>query len=106
MTAGMYTNFIKTSNPSLSPSDANGRGGSGEAATEWPAWRVDEPMLVNLNQSGGRPYSVMTGSGVVVTQFRGEGLRNAFGRHRADLWEGGRGARCQVWREVGALVPM
>ena len=40
-----------------------------------------------------------------ITEFGGEGLRNAFELVDADAWEGGRGARCDFWRSIGRLVP-
>ncbi|KAK5654329.1 hypothetical protein OQA88_7507 [Cercophora sp. LCS_1] len=103
----IYGNFIKAGNPSLSREDANGRSGGGEnAASRWPVWKVEEPVLVNLNQTGGRAYTTLSSVGVSVTQFRGDGLRNQFEAAGADEWEGGRGKRCEVWRGLGRFVPM
>lgn len=60
--------------------------------------------MLNLNQTGGEPYAGPLINGVGVTQFRGPGLRNEFAVVDARAWEGGRGARCEFWREVGPLV--
>lgn len=106
----IFTNFITTNTPSLSPRDANGRlSADPEAphpASDWPVW----PAFVNINQTGGEAYTVYVADGRVgVTQFRGKGLRNAISVvGDAGAWEGGRGGRCDVWRglALGGFVPL
>ncbi|KAK1827310.1 alpha/beta-hydrolase [Podospora conica] len=106
----LYTNFITTNNPSLAPLDANGRSSPDPAApnpaTAWPPWTGANPVLLNINQTGGRGYTAYTASGVGVTQFRGPGLRNRMALAEAYAWEGGRGGRCEVWRGLGGVVPL
>ncbi|KAK4223737.1 lipase 4 [Podospora fimiseda] len=106
--AEIYGNFIINDNPSISIQDANGLSsltpGATNPATNWPAWTENNPALMNLNQTGGVPYTAVSLIGVPVTQFRSPGLRNNFTRANAYAWEGGRGARCELWRELGPYV--
>ena len=60
--------------------------------------------MLNLNQTGGEPYAGAPINGVGVTQFRGPGLRNEFSVVDGYAWEGGRGGRCEFWKEVGPFV--
>ncbi|KAK0644577.1 inactive carboxylesterase 4 [Cercophora newfieldiana] len=106
----IYGNFIVNDNPSLSAADANGASSSTPAKpnpiTNWPPWTTTgSPILINLNQTGGTPYTAMTSLGISVTQFRGPGLRNNFTAAEAYPWEGGRGKRCDLWREISIFVP-
>lgn len=48
---------------------------------------------------------MVTAQGIIVTQFRGPGLKNNISVVDAWAWEGGRGKRCEVWRELGVWVP-
>ncbi|KAK4449570.1 alpha/beta-hydrolase [Podospora aff. communis PSN243] len=106
----IYGNFIISGNPSLSAADANGASSSTPARanpiTDWPPWATTgNPILINLNQTGGTPYTAMTSLGIPVTQFRGPTLRNNFTAGEAYPWEGGRGKRCDFWREISIFVP-
>ena len=62
-------------------------------------------MQLNINQTGGRPYSTYSVTGAVVTQFREPGLRNRLSFVNAYEWEGGRGERCDFWRGLSPVVP-
>ncbi|KAK0616822.1 inactive carboxylesterase 4 [Immersiella caudata] len=106
----IYGNFIITGNPSLSAADANGASSStptnANPITNWPPWATTgSPVLINLNQTGGTPYTAMTSLGIPVTQFRGPTLRNNFTAAEAYPWEGGRGKRCDFWRDISIFVP-
>ena len=93
----IWGNFIAKSDPSL----------ASEAATKtWPGWQAGVySKLVNLNETGGIPYEVATQFGVNITQFKDPGLENAFSVANAYQWEGGRGKRCEFWREIAETVP-
>lgn len=105
----IYGNFITADNPSLTAADANGRSSSTTSnpnpATQWPRWDPSRPVLLNLNQTGGTPYSVISQLGIPVTQFRGPGLQNEFTLADAYTWEGGRGGRCEFWKGMSRFVP-
>lgn len=73
----------------------------------FPTWNPGQPLQLNLNQTGGSPYS---GPGFTmradnVTLYREPGLMNQIGVVDAWTWEGGRGVRCEFWRGVGGIVP-
>ncbi|KAI4235595.1 MAG: hypothetical protein LQ352_008076, partial [Teloschistes flavicans] len=79
------------------------------AASQWPPFTLAAPYQLNLNQSGGVPFSAAPYPGITnlvnVTQFANPGLRNDFSLVNAYTWEGGRGMRCDFWRSVGGIVP-
>ena len=96
------------SNPSIPSAVANGANSSAgtNSASDWPAYSDASPYQINLNETGGVPYSVAGAiSGQNVTQFEDPGLVNDITLVDAYNWEGRRGARCDFWREVGAQVP-
>lgn len=107
---GIYGNFVTGNNPSISNEIANGASSedlsASHQAADWPCWNDDEQLMLNLNQTGGVPYTAGPVNGVGVTQFRGPGLRNELAVVDARAWEGGRGERCEFWREVGSSIPV
>ena len=75
-------------------------------ATNWPPWSLAKPYQINLNESGGTAFEAEAlFIDVDITEFGGRGLGNGFELVEAYTWEGGRGARCDFWRRVGAIVP-
>ncbi|KAK0712111.1 Alpha/Beta hydrolase protein [Lasiosphaeris hirsuta] len=105
-----WGNFITTGNPSISNAVANGASAANvsaaNAASAWPAWSEAQPSLVNLNQTGGTPYQLVTQWGVSVTQFAQPGLRNAISVvANANAWEGGRGDRCAFYKSLAPSIP-
>lgn len=107
---GIYGNFITANNPSISNRVANGASAeepnAPHPAAEWPRWEDDKHLMLNLNQTGGEPYATYGINGAQITQFRDPGLRNEFAVVDAYVWEGGRGERCEFWREVGPFLPL
>lgn len=108
----IWGNFITRSNPSIPAEIANGPNSTSATspATDWPPWNVTQPYQLNLNESGGTAFEAATlafvsPNGPEITEFGGPGLRNSFELVDAYTWEGGRGARCDFWRSVGAIVP-
>ncbi|MCJ1457356.1 hypothetical protein MMC28_007724 [Mycoblastus sanguinarius] len=118
----IWGNFVTTKNPSLSSPDeiANGPNNNNNstlltttttsvaAASDWPVWTLANPYQLNLNESGGIPFSSQTGidpTAPNITLFENPGLVNSFEIVNAYTWEGGRGFRCDFWRSVGAIVP-
>ncbi|KAK4466447.1 lipase 4 [Cladorrhinum samala] len=105
----IYGNFVISDDPSISDRDANGPSSlntnAPNPASNWPRWTEDNPALLNLNQTGGVPYTAISLIGKPVTQFRDPGLRNNFTLANAYAWEGGRGRRCQFWRDLSPYVP-
>lgn len=105
----IWGNFITGNNPSISNAVANGASapdpGAPNPASSWPAWSDATPVQINLNETGGTPYTVTEMWGAVVTQFSDPGLRNAISSADAYAWEGGRGKRCDFWKEMSPQVP-
>ena len=79
----------------------------GNAATNFPAWSLAQPLQLNLNQTDGTAFSSMSFSTTApnITEFEEPGLMNDFEIVNAYTWEGGRGVRCDFWRSVGPIVP-
>ncbi|KAK8058181.1 hypothetical protein PG994_008629 [Apiospora phragmitis] len=99
----IWGNFIVSGSPVISMADATA--GLSNAATPadgggsiyWPAYTLAAPYQMDLNTTGETPpyYYVRNGSGIV----------NTFRLVNATSWEGGRGARCEFWRDVAPRVP-
>jgi hypothetical protein len=63
--------------------------------------------MVNFNQTGGTPTRADAGFGLGEVAVNVEpGLENAFREVDAETWEGGRGKRCDFWRQMAPKVPM
>ena len=105
----MLGNFIMFDNPSISNLLANGPSSLAASvpnpASDWPRWTEASPMILNLNTSGGTPYTWWAPNGATVTQFKMPGLQNNFTIANAMDWEGGRGKRCEIWKKLSPLVP-
>jgi len=107
----MWGNFITDKDPSISNELANGNGSAAvNAASGWPVFTTrgyGAYRMLNLNETGGQEYSahVVAYPAPNATQYEGPGLENDFRVVDAYGWEGGRGARCDFWRQVGARVP-
>jgi carboxylesterase type B len=65
-----------------------------------------EALFVNLNETGGTPYTTQLYWGPTVTQMAEPGLRNAFGLGSGVTWEGGRKARCDVYLSLADSIPL
>ncbi|KAK1828639.1 acetylcholinesterase [Podospora conica] len=105
----IWGNFVKTGNPSLSNAVANGASAANPSAAHpasaWPTWNPSSPQLMNLNQTGGSPATVMTNWGTAVTQLVGPGLQNSLSVASATTWEGGRGGRCDFYKSLAPSIP-
>lgn len=110
----IWGNFITQNNPSISASIAAGGNASMSSSTapanpitNWPVYTVANPYQINLNETGGQAYAAPSFSRNApnITQFQNPGLKNDFQLVDAYAWEGGRGARCDFWRSVAAIVP-
>lgn len=103
-------NFVTKDNPSISNAIANGAASRNpnrrNAASSWPAFAPEAPYQININETGGVPYvDSFRSNNVNFTAIEGPGLVNNITLVDAWTWEGGRGARCEFWRNIGAGVP-
>jgi len=97
-------------NPSITNQIANGASSPNpnvaNPAANFPKWALVNPTQINLNQTGGVPYtSQVFGVPVPVVQYMQPGLRNDIKAANAYTWEGGRGQRCDFWRTMSPSVP-
>lgn len=104
----MVGSFINTGNPSISRAIANGPSATDPTAdndaSNWPAWTSARPAFINMNTTGGTPVPKVASWGTGI-QFIGPGLRNYFRAADAYPWEGGRGKRCDFWRDTSRVKP-
>jgi hypothetical protein len=107
----MWGSFIINDSPVISIQNAKG-GASNATAPEdsdgnifWPLWNDSSPMMMNLNTTGGRLVHHTVNNDLAYWLREELGVTNDFRLASANSWEGGRGGRCQFWREVGPRVP-
>ena len=107
----MWGSFIINDSPVISIQDAKG-GTSNATAPEdsdgnifWPPWDDSSLMIMNLNTIGGRLVYHTVTNDLAYWLREQPGVTNDFRLASANSWEGGRGRRCQFWREVGPRVP-
>ena len=105
---GIWGNFIVSSDPSISNKIANGASSPNpnapNPASSFPKWTLTNPQQINLNQTGGTPYT-SNQFGFDVVQYMQPGLRNNITAANAYTWEGGRGQRCDFWKTMSPNVP-
>ena len=105
----IWGNFVIRDDPSLDAVVVNGANStsSNAQALAFPEFDLRTTLQVNLNETGGTPYSAANAvpGNMNVTQLRDPGLENALSIVDAYAWEGGRGRRCDFWRSVGKVVP-
>ncbi|KAF7929047.1 hypothetical protein BELL_0312g00060 [Botrytis elliptica] len=85
---------------------------SAAGAGVWPLWKTDgygAYQMLKLNMTGGQPTEVVwtaaDGLSLNLTESTGSGLEADLAIVNAYDWEGGRGARCDFWAEIGSEVP-
>lgn len=82
------------------------------ASGSWTEWFADGTQgyrMLNINMTGGVPkvisWTPVGGTAINVTQMVDPGLGGQFRMVDATNWEGGRGRRCDLWRNLGPAVP-
>lgn len=105
----IWGNFVTMNNPSISAQIANGDSSQNpnapNPATSFPPFSIYAPYQLDLNQTGGMPFTAGPISGKNVTEFMNPGLQNRISLVNAYTWEANRGVRCDFWRAVGGIVP-
>jgi hypothetical protein len=75
----------------------------------WPSWEAEMGYkMLNLNMTGGVPSPATfntADASINITRSIGPGIEADFAIVDAWSWEGGRGERCDFWKQIGALVP-
>ncbi|EXJ80631.1 hypothetical protein A1O3_06915 [Capronia epimyces CBS 606.96] len=106
----IWGQFVTTNNPSIPSNIANGASSNSSAtsndASNWPPFSLSSPYQINLNQTGGTPFSTsIVQIGRNITEYGNPGLQNNITLVNAWTWEAGRGDRCEFWRSMGSIVP-
>lgn len=101
-----FGNFVVHSNPSISNLEANGvstGNSSSNPASAWPPYSFAAPNMMDLNTTCPDPI-VPSGFGQAAGPACESG-NNTIRLVNGWTWEGGRGARCDMWKSLGELVP-
>ncbi|CAN9340330.1 unnamed protein product [Alternaria alternata] len=90
----IWGQFITAANPATAKGLMN---------LTWSVWAQDgNSKMLNLNITGGVPYSAPQLTGINITEYADPGLQNDFTVVNALEWEGNRGARCELWRRIAS----
>jgi carboxylesterase type B len=97
----LWGGFVGSGDPRLL------RMGEGKVVGNWTPYTFGHPVMLNVNQTGGTRQPVDASlspflQGVDADWYIGPGLRGKLEVVDGETWEGGRGKRCEFWREVGA----
>lgn len=88
----IWGHFVTAANPATAKGLTN---------LTWPTWAKDgHGKMLNLNITGGVPYSAPQLTGTTIAEYTDPGLQNHFTVVNALEWEGNRGARCELWRGI------
>ncbi|EXJ66348.1 carboxylesterase 2 [Cladophialophora psammophila CBS 110553] len=105
----IWGSFITSDNPSIPNAVANGLSSNStfsNPASDWPPFKMYSPYQINLNVTGGTPFSFnLSYIKANLTEYGEPGLVNNFTLVDAYTWEAGRGYRCDMWRSLGSIVP-
>ncbi|KAL6713453.1 hypothetical protein ACLMJK_008918 [Lecanora helva] len=107
----IWGSFIVNGSPVISIADASGnaanatvpRGKGGNL--DWPTYDDKKYIQMDLNTTGGTVKVIPVTPDYSYDIREGPGVTNDFRLADADTWEGGRGERCRVWRELAPRVP-
>jgi carboxylesterase type B len=94
----IWGHFVTAANPATA---------KGLTKLTWPAWTEDgHSKMLNLNITGGVPYSAPQLTGATITEYTDPGLQNDLSVVHALKWEGNRGSRCELWRSIASKMPI
>lgn len=107
----VWGSFIVHDNPTVTVGDATAGyvnatvpvGAYGNV--NWPRYTAEQPYMMDLNTTGGYLTQVVVTPDLSYYERMGPGIVNSFRLVDALSWEGGRGSRCEFWRNVSARVP-
>lgn len=107
----VWGNFIVNDDPAITLDDAaagyaNATAPAGaDGNINWPQYTAEQPYMMDLNTTGGELTQVVVTEDLEYYLRVGAGIVNNFRLADALSWEGGRGQRCDFWRNVSARVP-
>ncbi|KAL4917397.1 Alpha/Beta hydrolase protein [Aspergillus aurantiobrunneus] len=104
----MWGNFIVHNTPVISVSDATANRSNSTVPVDergygdiaWPHFTVDAPLQMDLNMTGGTIRHHVVTEHLSYFLREDPGVVNAFRLADAYSWEGGRGERCEFWRDI------
>ena len=106
----VWGNFIVHDDPTITLDEATAGYANATAPTgtdgniNWPQYTAEKPYMIDFNTTGGDLFQVVAGP-LSFYERIGTGTVNKFRLVDALSWEGGRGDRCNFWRDVSARVP-
>ncbi|KAL1623317.1 hypothetical protein SLS56_008317 [Neofusicoccum ribis] len=68
--------------------------------SDWPRRTALDPLMQNVNLTGGTPVDTKFDETLTVKKLEGPGIVPEFTEVNAETWEGGRGARCRFLRSL------
>lgn len=107
----LWGNFIMNNSPVIPTIQASGNATNATVPRghgsdlHWPMYSNTSNIQMNLNTTGGTVQSVLVTPSYSYDLRLDPSVSNDFRLVNADTWEGGRGSRCQFWREVAPRVP-
>ena len=107
----IWGNFIMNNSPVISITEASGNATNATVPIghnddlQWPTYSSTSNIQMDLNTTGGTVRSVFVTTNFSYDLRLDPGVTNDFRLVNAYTWEGGRGSRCQFWREVAPRVP-
>lgn len=72
---------------------------------DWPEFTLSNPWQLDLNTTGGSLAEVSVTPNLTYYERIGSGIVNNLRLVNALSWEGGRGSRCDFWRNISSKVP-
>ena len=107
----IWGNFIINNTPHISATDAAANATNAtipineKGNLKWPTYSAPSYYQMDLNTTGGTVQTIPVTPDYSYEVRLGPGVTNDFRLVNANTWEGGRGARCQFWRDVAPRVP-
>ena len=71
----------------------------------WPTYSTKTYYQMDVNTTGGTVETIPVTPDYSYEIRLGPGVTNNFRLVNASTWEGGRGSRCEFWRDVAPRVP-
>ena len=107
----IWGNFIMNDTPVIPLVEARGNASNATVprgprdTLQWPEYTNSSHIQMNLNTTGGTIKVVPVTPDYSYDLRLDPGVTNDFRLVDAYAWEGGRGARCQFWRDVAERIP-
>lgn len=105
----IWGSFIINNTPVISAQDATANKHGAEAPIsarklQWPPYTVTDQRMINLNTTGGNTTLVTVTDQLKYYIRTGDDVVNWIRLVDGYKWEGGRGARCDIWRLLAPRV--